>query len=94
MFKITGLDELQKQLEQAQQVFEELEGELCTVSFNPSDPSSIEAAIQQINTTIDAKISAWTDNPMVEQVAEGMKEQYREAIIEKAATARLEADSE
>lgn len=94
MFKITGLDKLQKQLEQAQQAFAELDGDLCTVNFNPNDPASIEAAIQQVNTTIDVKISSWTDNPMVKQAAEGMKEQYREAIIEKAAAARLEADSE
>jgi len=94
MFKITGLDKLTKQLDQAQQALNELDGDLVTLNFNPNDPGSIEAAIQQLNTVIDAKIAPWADNPLVSQVAEGMKEQYREAIIERAAAARLESDEE
>jgi hypothetical protein len=94
MFKITGLDKLTKQLDQAQQALNELDGDLVTLNFNPNDPGTIEAAIQQLNTVIDAKIAPWADNPLVSQVAEGMKEQYREAIIERAAAARLESDEE
>lgn len=94
MFKIAGLEKLTKQLDQAQQALNELDGDLVTLNFNPNDPGSIEAAIQQLNTVIDAKIAPWVDNPLVSQVAEGMKEQYREAIIERAAAARLESDEE
>ena len=46
MFKISGLDQLTRQLEQAQQAFAEIDGELGTVEFNPHDPASIEAASQ------------------------------------------------
>lgn len=94
MFKIDGLDKLTKQLEQAQQAIEELDGEIGTVNFDPNDPASIESAIQQANATLDAKIAPWADNPLVVQLVDGMKEQFREAIIERATAARLESDEE
>jgi hypothetical protein len=94
MFKITGLDQLTKQLDQAQAALNELEGDLGEVNFDPHDPGSIESAIQKVNGVLDAKVAAWADNPLVAQVVEGMKEQYREAILERAAAARLEADDE
>ncbi|CAD1789041.1 hypothetical protein CPBF426_28110 [Xanthomonas arboricola pv. juglandis] len=90
MFKIDGLDKLTKQLTQAQLAIEELDGEIETVKFDPNDPASIESAIHQTNTTLDAKIATWADNPLVVQLVDGMKEQFREAIIERAAAARLE----
>ena len=94
MFKITGLDQLTKQLEQAQAALDELDGELGEVNFDPHDPGSIESAIQKANGMLDAKAATWANNPLVAQVIEGMKEQYREAIIERAAAARLEANDE
>lgn len=94
MFKITGLDQLTKQLEQAQQAIGELDGELAAVSFDPNDPASIDAAIQQANASLDAKVTAWADNPLVAQLAEGMKEKFREAILQRAAAARLEGNEQ
>lgn len=94
MFKIDGLDKLTKQLQQAQQALEELDGELGTVNFDPNDPASIEAAILKANTALEVKVAPWADNPLVEQMIEGMKEQFRETIIERAAAARLGSDEE
>lgn len=94
MFKITGLDQLTKQLDQAQAALNELDGDLGEVNFDPHDPGSIESAIQKANGMLDAKVVAWADNPLVAQVVQGMKEQYRETILERAASARLEADDE
>jgi len=68
MFKISGLDQLTRQLEQAQQAFAEIDGELGTVEFNPHDPASIEAAIQQAEAMIDAKVKPWADNALVAQM--------------------------
>lgn len=94
MIKISGLDQLTRQLDEAQEAIADLDGDLGTVNFDPNDPASIESAIQQAEILIDAKIRPWTDNPLVAQVAEGMKEQYRTAIIERAAQARLESEGE
>ena len=94
MIKISGLDELTRQLDQAQAAIDEIDGEFVTVSFYPHDPASIEAAIQQAEVLIDAKVQPWADNPLVAQLADGLKEQYRNAIIERAAEARLASDQE
>ncbi|TDP60652.1 hypothetical protein [Roseateles toxinivorans] len=92
MFKITGLDKLQRQLHEAQEALKSLDGELCSVKFDPNDPGSIEAAIEQVATVIDERVARHASNPIVEQLAEQMKEAYRNSIIEKAAAARLQGD--
>lgn len=94
MINISGLDALTHQLDQAQKAFEELDGELGVVNFDPNDPASIEAAIQEVEILVDTKARPRADNPLVSQVVGGMKEQYRQAIIDRAAAARLEAEGE
>lgn len=89
MFKISGLDNLSRQLTDAQKALDALDGELGTVSFNPDDPASIEAAIQSVETIIDERLGPYSSNPIIAPLAEEMKEKYREAIIERAAEARL-----
>ncbi len=56
-FKITGLDTLQKQFDDAAEAIKALDGEIGTVKYNPNDPSSVEAAVVQIEQTIDTKIA-------------------------------------
>lgn len=94
MIKISGLDQLTRQLEEAEQAMAQIDGDLLTVSVDPNDPASIEAGIAQAHALIDAKVQPWADNPLVAQLADGIKEQYRHAIIERAAQARLENDGE
>lgn len=94
MFNITGLDKLSKQLSDAQKALEMLDGELGTVSFDPNDPASIEAAIQSVETIIDDRLGPFASNPIVAPLAEQMKEKYREAIIERAAEARLKGSAD
>lgn len=89
--KIKGLDALTKQFDVAQKAIAGLDGELGVVSFNPEDPTSIEAAIQAVETIIDAKVGRYSSNPIVAQLIEGLKEQYRVGIIDRAAAARLGA---
>lgn len=92
MFKISGLDGLSKSLEEAARALEGIDGELGSVSFDPNDPASIENAIAEIARLVDEKLGAYGSNPIVAQMAEGMKESYRNGILEKAAAARLEGD--
>jgi hypothetical protein len=86
---ISGLNTLSRQLADAQSALEALDGELGSVSFDPNDPASIELAIQNVWLIIDEKVVPFADNPVVSPLVEGMKEQYREAIINRAAEARL-----
>lgn len=92
MFKITGLSKLTHDLADAQRAFEGLDGELGTVSFDPHDPASIEAAIQEVEQLVDERLGAYASNPLVGPLIGQMKEKYREGIVERAAAARLEGD--
>lgn len=94
MLKISGLDQLSRQLADAQKALESLDGELGTVNFDPNDPASIEEAIQSVEAIIDEKIGPYADNPIIAPLAENMKEQYRESIIDRAAAARTESGNE
>lgn len=94
MFKITGLDKLQKSLKDAQRALSELDGELGVVNFDPNDPASIEGAIQSVNRMIDERLGEYSSNPIVGPLVEQMKEKYRESILEKAAEARLKSDGD
>ena len=91
MFKITGLDKLQKNLKDAERALSESDGELGVVNFDPNDPASIEGAIQSVNRMIDERLGEYSSNPIVGPLAEQMKEKYRESILEKAAAARLQS---
>lgn len=89
MIKITGFDKLAETLEQAQRALKEVDGQLGTVSFDPQDPASIEAAIQSVEATIDGRLGPYETNPVIAPLIEGMKEQYRQGILDRAAAARL-----
>jgi hypothetical protein len=56
VFKITGLDKLQKELDDASKAFKALDGELTTLRYNPEEPSSVEAAVRQVE---EARIRRW-----------------------------------
>ena len=94
MFKISGLDELSKQLKEAERALEGLDGTLGTVSFDPHDPESIEAAIIQVEAMIDERLGAYSGNPIVGPMAGEMKEKYRQGILDKAAEARTAGTDE
>ncbi len=89
MFKITGLDKLQWELAEAKRAISELNGELCTLRFDPHDPNSIEAAIQSFNKRVDQRIGQYASNSLVEPMIAQIKEVCRESIVNRAAAARL-----
>jgi hypothetical protein len=93
MFKIEGLDKLTRDLEAAQKALVELDGELGSVSIDPHDPASIEAAIQDAARLIDERVAPYAPNPLVAQLVESIKENHREGLLERAAAARLEKDA-
>jgi hypothetical protein len=92
MLKMSGFDRITKTLEEAAKAVEGIDGELGSVSFDPNDPGSIETAIAEIARIVDDKLGGYESNPIVAQMADAMKESYRQGILEKAAAARLEDD--
>lgn len=94
MFKISGLDQLSRQLTDAKKALQSLDGELGTVSIDPDDPASIEAAIQSMEAIIDERLGPYASNPIIAPLAENMKEKYRESIVDRAASARIQSEGE
>lgn len=92
MLKITGIDKLTRELDDAQKALADLDGELGTVSFGPNDPASLEAAIQEVARIIDERVGSCASNALVGPLVEQMKEAYREGILQRAAEARLKGD--
>lgn len=90
MLKISGLDKLKRELNQIQKALAALDGDIGTVSFDPNNPASIELAIHEVERMIDERVAAYASNPTVQKMAESMKEKYRDGILERAATARVE----
>lgn len=84
--RITGLDELQKELEQAGRAFDSLQGEIATLQFDPADPSSVERVIAEMEHAIDGKLSPYLGNSFVENLAVQLKTNYRNQILERAAS--------
>lgn len=94
MIKISGLDQLTKKTDQLAKFLAEIDGDLASVSFDPTDTNSIEAAIQQAHDAIDAKAAGFGGNDWIKALVEQMKEHTREQILERSAASRLEGDAE
>jgi hypothetical protein len=89
-FKITGLDEFAKRLTDVAKALEGLGGDLCTVKFDPNDPFSLEAAVVQMEQTIDAKVASYRGNKIVEGLIGQAKDKFRQDIYDRAAKARAQ----
>lgn len=88
MLKVTGLEKLQRQFQQAQEALSNLEN-LGVVEFDPTDPESINHAINSMEEKIDEHIAPYSGNAIVASFAAQMKEKYRSLILEKAAATRM-----
>ncbi|TPJ52378.1 hypothetical protein [Mesorhizobium sp. B2-6-4] len=94
VLKIEGLDRLNRTFSEAQKALVEIDGEIGIVTFNPEDPASIEAAIQDVERMIDERLGPYASNLIVGPLIDGMKGEYRKGILDKAAAARLEGDTD
>lgn len=91
---IDGLGDFARKLRELGEATSALNGDITELRFDPHDPASIETAIQQMETAIDERVSSYTHNDLVRGISQELKEKYRTGILERAAAARLEGDSE
>ena len=89
-----GLEDLSKTIKELEKFLSEIDGELGTVNFDPFDAESIEQAIIAMERMIDDKSMTYSRNPMVQEIAIETKVNYRQAIIDKAAEARIQNEDE
>jgi len=94
MFEIKGFDGLNKTLDELQKLTNELEGELGTIEFDANSAESIEMAIVEMESIFDKKFESYESNPMARNMADGIKQSYRQMIIDKASEERMNAKNE
>lgn len=87
MSKITGLNELTKQLDAAARAAKSLDGEIGTFAFDPNDRASVDGAIQAVEAIIDRKLAQYEGNPLVAHFSARLKASYRDQIILRSQTA-------
>jgi len=83
--KVTGLKELTNQLDTVARAAKSLDGELCTIAFDPKNRSSIDDAIRTMEAAIDRKVARYSGNPLVAHFSKQLKESYRRQILLRAA---------
>lgn len=94
MAKITGLDKFSRKMKEVSSFAREIDGNLGQVSFNASDPGSIDRAIVEMETMIDERAAPYGSNDAIQKIADDLKERYRQMILDKAAAKRLESETE
>lgn len=92
--KITGFDKLAKNAEQAARALKNFDGEIDGVEFDPADPASIDWAIAEMEAKIDERVGSAHNNPFIAPLAQGMKDAYRQKILDLAAQKRMEGSKE
>ena len=83
--EMSGFDDLQKTLEDAQRAMQSLDGELATLRVDPNNP---QAAIAEMERLIDEKLARYKGNPIVDRIAEGSKETFRNRILQSVEDAK------
>jgi len=81
---VSGLEKLQRELADAQRAFQALDGTIATLKFDPTDPTSVDGAIRQMEVAIDNKTAPYHGNDLVKKVAQGLKDAYRKKILERS----------
>jgi hypothetical protein len=77
---IINLENFQRELEQAREVFSSLDGNIASLQFDPKNLASISLAISRIEIAIDQKVAPYRQNPLVCGMADELKKQYRAEI--------------
>ncbi len=82
--EISGLGELQRDLENAKRALQSLDGDLARVNVDPDDPASIDAAIREVEAIIDEKVRPYRGSQVVDEITANLKERAREYIRRRA----------
>jgi hypothetical protein len=83
--KLTGMSEVTRNMESLKRA---LEGAVEKASFDPHNPQDVERAIREILMKVDMKMAPYITSPGVREIAAGLKEEYRKALLQKADKAR------
>lgn len=86
--RITGLEEFRRQFETISKATQALDGTIATLEFDPTDRSSVERAISNMEMAIDRRIGPYRGNQTVASLAKEFKRRYRQEIESRVRAAR------
>jgi len=84
-FKLSGLSEVTRNMEQLKQA---LDGAVAKASIDPHDPQDVERAIREVEQQVDLNMAPYSFSPEVQEIAAGLKQEYRKALLQKAEEAK------
>lgn len=88
MFQIAGLERLTSLFEDLSDALKQLKGKLCEVRFDPSKPDQVQAAIRTMERAVDERLSEFSANSLVQQLAAGIKQRFKQEILKRASEAQ------
>lgn len=88
--KITGLGEITKKFDDLKKFTSELDGNIGSFEFDAFDAGSIQLAINNLYSTIDEKVDGFNGNDMISNLADQLKTNGRQAILDRASELRIE----
>ena len=81
-------DELALTLAEAGEGLKGLQDEVIETGFDPDDSASVQAAIQHVDDTIDAKVARFRGNALVREAADQIKAECRANILQQVEAVR------
>jgi hypothetical protein len=88
MFQINGLARLTSLFEELSDAIKQLNGKLCEVRFDPSKPDQVQTAIRTMERAVNERVSEFPDNPLVQQLAAGIKQRFKQEMLNLASEAQ------
>lgn len=93
MIKIDGLQNLSRQLSEFKEACAALE-ESIEIELDSLDPVGVELACAKANTAIDDRLARFAGNTMVIEVADQLKQAYRQKILDHVSNMRNTTNNE
>ncbi|AWM92502.1 hypothetical protein DJ564_17600 [Pseudomonas sp. 31-12] len=84
------LDVVRAQMQEAEPILKRLDEELEAINFDPTVPSSVDAATEKVTAIIDTLLASFKANPILGPLADQLKYQYLDSIQHQVASAQEE----
>jgi hypothetical protein len=87
-FQMKGFEHLTSRLKELSDALNQLNGKLCEVRFDPSRPDQVQTAIRTMERAVNERLSEFPDNPLVQQLAAGIKQRFKQEMLNLASEAQ------
>lgn len=79
---VSGFEKLQRDLKNLESALSSLTGTIADLQIDPNDEASVQAAIRNMEQSIDRKVAPYGRNEMVVKITKEAKNHYRRQILD------------